>query len=61
MREKNAKKYQLWTYSDGGYGLKEFDTLDEALEEDKYGSAFYITKYVDFEVRERFDPELKEV
>ncbi len=53
MRIDTIKKYQLWTYSDGGYHLKEFDTLEAAMEEDKYGSNFYITKSVSFEVVEK--------
>lgn len=44
--QKPTKKYILWTYSDGGYHPTEFDTVEEALIADKYGSAWYLTESV---------------
>lgn len=42
-----TKKYQLWTYADGGsyFTFTEFDTLQECIEAPKY-SDWYITKKV---------------
>lgn len=48
---KPTKQYQLWTLSDGNsYTFEEFDTLEEALNADRYTSHFIITKKVDYEV-----------
>jgi len=50
--DKFEKEYQLWTYNDGGYTFKEFDTLEELLLAERYTTQFYITKRVDFKVEE---------
>lgn len=49
------KQYQLWTYSDYGYHLEEFDTLQEILLAPKHTDDWYVTKRVDFQVVETED------
>lgn len=44
--QKPSKRYILWIYSDGGYQPTEYDTVEEALLADKYGSAWYLTEAV---------------
>jgi hypothetical protein len=51
---KLTKKYQLWVYHGyEGYELCEFDTLEECLTHERYGSDFTITQKVDWEVKEK--------
>ena len=47
-----TKPYQLWVYADYGYTPTEFDTIEEALEAEKYTSNWYITKRTDYVARE---------
>lgn len=45
------KKYVLWTYSDYGWHPKGFDSIKEALQEQRYSSDFFITSgNLDYEV-----------
>lgn len=37
------KKYVLWVYSDYGWHPRGFETLKEALEEQRYTSDYFIT------------------
>lgn len=52
--KKLIKKYQLWTYSDGGYNLNEFDTIEECIEDvtEHFTNDWYITKRVDIDFKE---------
>jgi len=49
--KKFTKKYQVWNYGEG-WSFEEYDTIQECLEALKYSTDFYITKSVDFEVKE---------
>lgn len=42
--KKFSKEYQVWEWSDGGYQLTEFDTLEEAVLSQKYTDNWYVTK-----------------
>lgn len=50
--KKLTKQYQVWKYSDYGYHLEEFDTLEECLTSEKWTDDWYVTKLVDFEIKE---------
>jgi len=47
------KEYQLWIYMDGGYQLTEYDYLEEVLLAEKHSCDWYVTKRVDYSVREQ--------
>lgn len=48
------KDYQLWVnYGYDGWSLTEYDTIEEALKAETYGSDWVITKRVDYEVKEK--------
>jgi len=49
-----TKKYQLWYYCEGGYQLKEYDTLIELFDElpNYYTKNYYITTNVKIKIEE---------
>ena len=50
---KPKKEYILWVnYGTEGWGWQDFDTLKEALESEKFGHDWTITKRVDYEIKE---------
>jgi hypothetical protein len=52
LKEVN-KKYVLWTYADYGWHPKGFDTLKEALEEERHTYQWFITNgKIDYKVEE---------
>lgn len=48
--KKFTKPYQLWQSADDNYYFVEYDSLEEAVLADKYGSDWYITQKVDFTI-----------
>ena len=50
-----TKKYILATYSDGGYQLKEFDSVSEAVLEDHYSSDWCILTPVTIKIEEHYE------
>jgi hypothetical protein len=53
IMNKITKQYQLWTFSDGGYHLTEFDSIEDCINETKYTNDWYITKKVDIIIKEK--------
>jgi len=51
---KPEKKYILWINNGcEGWNFREFDTLEECLDEPRYGTDYMITKAVDIEIKEK--------
>jgi hypothetical protein len=48
-----TKLYQFWqNHGYEGWNMQDFDTLEEALKCDTYGDDWFITKRVDWKVKE---------
>jgi hypothetical protein len=42
--KKFTKRFQVWEKGDQGYSLTEFDSLEEAVLDQKYTSDWYVTE-----------------
>lgn len=56
MKKNNFKKYIVWIEGTEGYSPNDFDSFLDAFNygvTNSYGREFFVTKQVDFEVKEK--------